>query len=170
MQECVKFNAYFVPLLMQISINQFYLMQTQRWVKFTTLCPTNANFQIYHQIHCSRFCATNRSQTFTIVMIVGADVKLQCNNTRLAISRSWFGKTDKHGYFFIIVPRRLTAFRSHKCTVSLVSSPNSTCQKPTNLFNGAEGAMLVVPKKPRMLPFQLFTVGPFAYEPESKCL
>ncbi|CAA2983858.1 non-classical arabinogalactan 31-like [Olea europaea subsp. europaea] len=96
----------------------------------------------------------------------GAAVKLQCNNTKYHLVEQV--TTDKNGYFFIM-PKMLTTAGSHKCKVFLVSSPKANCSVPTNLHGGAGGAILKPSTKPpvtdRPLPFQLFTVGPFAFEP-----
>lgn len=96
----------------------------------------------------------------------GAAVKLQCNNTKYRLVEQV--TADKNGYFFIM-PKMLTTAGSHKCKVFLVSSPKANCSVPTNLHGGAGGAILKPSTKPpvtdRPLPFQLFTVGPFAFEP-----
>lgn len=95
-------------------------------------------------------------------------MKLQCNNTKDSLVEQ--GKTDKNGYFFF-KPAKLTTSGSHKCKVFLVSSPLASCSVPTNLHGGATGAILykppvTAPIKP--LPFELFTVGPFAFEAPKK--
>ncbi|KAL2475351.1 non-classical arabinogalactan protein 31-like [Abeliophyllum distichum] len=100
----------------------------------------------------------------------GASVKLQCNNTKYHLVEQ--ATTDKNGYFFIM-PKLLTTTGSHKCKVSIVSSPLANCSVPTNLHGGAGGAILMPGTKPPVtaphpLPFQLFTVGPFAFEPHKK--
>ncbi|PSS10228.1 Non-classical arabinogalactan protein [Actinidia chinensis var. chinensis] len=106
--------------------------------------------------------------------LVGASVKLQCNNTKNPLVQE--AKTDKNGYFFMMGPKSITNFGSHKCKVSLATSPMATCKKPTNLHAGLQGAILMpqgqppvtsLPKPPP--PYQLFTVGPFAFEPSTKC-
>ncbi|XAR59162.1 hypothetical protein NMG60_11014839 [Bertholletia excelsa] len=104
--------------------------------------------------------------------LLGAEVKLQCNNSRYPLVQE--AKTDKNGYFFIEAVKRLTTFGTHKCRVFLVSSPAANCSKPTNLNFGEKGAILM-PKKPpahdlsHPLPYELYTVGPFAFEPPTKC-
>ncbi|KAH7836911.1 hypothetical protein Vadar_007324 [Vaccinium darrowii] len=114
--------------------------------------------------------------------LAGASVKLECNNTKKPLVEE--GRTDKNGYFYIMGPKSITTFGSHKCKVSLSSSPTTACNKPTNLHNGVQGAILIPekvqppvqaplsplpPHEPPMFPYELFTVGPFAFEPETKC-
>ncbi|XP_075504106.1 pistil-specific extensin-like protein [Primulina tabacum] len=100
----------------------------------------------------------------------GAVVKLQCNNTKYHLEEQ--AMTDKNGFFFFM-PHKVTTSGSHKCKVFLVSSPLSICNAPTNLNSGATGATLKATKPPlttgdKKLPFKLFTVGPFAFEPLKK--
>ncbi|KAK9268091.1 hypothetical protein L1049_010530 [Liquidambar formosana] len=100
----------------------------------------------------------------------GAVVKLQCNNTKYPLVQQ--ATTDKNGYFFIQAPKKITTFGAHKCKASLVSSPLSSCSKPTDLHAGLKGAMLM-PEKPPVdtppPPFALYSVGPFAFEPAQHC-
>ncbi|KAF7803438.1 non-classical arabinogalactan protein 31-like [Senna tora] len=98
--------------------------------------------------------------------VLGAVVKLQCNNTRYPLVET--AKSDKNGYFYLEAPKRITTFGAHKCKVFLLSSPNATCQKPSNLHGGVIGAALK-PERPFVsykLPFLLYTVGPLAFEPK----
>ncbi|XP_052203471.1 non-classical arabinogalactan protein 30-like [Diospyros lotus] len=102
-----------------------------------------------------------------------ATVRLECNNTKFhpLVQEA---KTDKNGYFFIMAAKGVTNYGAHKCKVALVSSPSAACSKPTDLHSGKQGAVLI-PKKPpvkdvpKPLPFELFSVGPFAFEPPTKC-
>jgi hypothetical protein len=103
-------------------------------------------------------------------VLPGAVVKLQCNNSKKAMEET--KTTDKNGYFFFMPPK-LTTSGSHKCKVFLISSPSKACSVPTNLHGGAAGAILT--RKPpvadtpaKKLPFELFTVGPFAFEAAKK--
>ncbi|XWS18406.1 hypothetical protein CRYUN_Cryun32bG0040800 [Craigia yunnanensis] len=101
--------------------------------------------------------------------IHGATVKLTCKNTKYKLVVQ--AKTDKNGYFFLEAPKTITSFGAHKCTVSLVKSPLASCSKPSNLHGGLKGATLR-PEKPfiaNKLPFILYSVGPFAFDPNSKC-
>ena len=98
--------------------------------------------------------------------VLGATIKLQCNNTKYPLVVKT--NTDKNGYFFITAPKTITTFGAHKCKVFLVSSPSATCSKPSDLHAGLSGAVLR-PQKPFMskkLPFLLYNVGPFAFEPK----
>lgn len=107
-----------------------------------------------------------------IVNIVGAVVRLLCKNTKYTLVTQT--KTDKNGYFFINAPKTITTYGSHKCKVFVVSSPLATCNKPTNLHYGVKGAILLRAAKPPVSSkrpprsYDLFTVGPFAFEPSSK--
>lgn len=96
-------------------------------------------------------------------------VKLQCNNSKTSLVEQ--KTTDKNGYFFFM-PQKLTTSGSHKCKVFLISSPSAACSVPTNLHGGAVGAILArkppVDTPPKPLPFELFTVGPFAFEAAKK--
>ncbi|KAJ9168825.1 hypothetical protein P3X46_020309 [Hevea brasiliensis] len=96
----------------------------------------------------------------------GATVKLQCNNTKQAQEAK--ATTDKNGYFFLEAPKKVTNYGAHKCKVSLVSAPNTACSKPTDLHGGVSGGILRPEKKyvSNQLPFVLYTVGPFAFEPK----
>lgn len=104
--------------------------------------------------------------------LLGAVVRLQCNNTKYPLVNET--KTDKNGYFIIKAPKTITTYGSHKCKVFVVSSPLATCNKPTNLHYGVKGAILLPATKPPVsskrppLPYDLFNVGPFAFEPSTK--
>ncbi|KAG7962318.1 hypothetical protein I3843_09G061000 [Carya illinoinensis] len=99
--------------------------------------------------------------------VLGAIVKLQCNNTKYGLIQK--AKTDKNGYFYLTAPKSITSYGAHKCKVFLVSSPVAACSKPSNLHYGLNGALLK-PEKPfvsdQKLPFILYSVGPFAFEPK----
>ncbi|KAG6778757.1 non-classical arabinogalactan protein 30 [Populus alba x Populus x berolinensis] len=100
--------------------------------------------------------------------VLGATVKLQCNNTRKP--QDVKATTDKNGYFLIKAPKTITSYGVHKCKVWLVSSPNTACSKITNLHGGLTGAILRPEKKPyvdeKKHECALFSVGPFAFEPK----
>ncbi|GAU42907.1 hypothetical protein TSUD_86450 [Trifolium subterraneum] len=98
--------------------------------------------------------------------LLGAIVKLECNNTKHELVLT--DKTDKNGHFYIEGTKHITSYGAHKCNVVLVSAPNGL--KPSNLKGGLTGAALK-PKKSfvsKGLPFFLYNVGPLAFEP--KCL
>ncbi|XP_050214977.1 non-classical arabinogalactan protein 31-like [Mercurialis annua] len=99
--------------------------------------------------------------------VLGATVKLQCNNTKYPQETK--ATTDKNGYFYIQAPKTITNYGVHKCKVSLVSAPNTACSKITDLHGGLTGGVLKPEKKfvVNKLPFVMFNVGPFAFE--SKC-
>ncbi|XP_031266510.1 non-classical arabinogalactan protein 31-like [Pistacia vera] len=117
-------------------------------------------------VYC-KSCKYNGSDTLAGASpVLGATVKLQCNNTKYP--QEVQTKTDKNGYFFLQAPKTVTNYGAHKCKVSLVSSPMPSCQKPSLLHAGAIGAILK-PEKPftvNKLPFFLYSVGPFAFEPK----
>ncbi|RZB81585.1 non-classical arabinogalactan protein 31-like [Glycine soja] len=95
--------------------------------------------------------------------LLGAVVKLQCNNTKYKLVQT--SKSDKNGYFYIEAPKSITTYGAHKCNVVLVSAPYGL--KASNLHGGVTGALLR-PEKPflsKRLPFVLYTVGPLAFEP-----
>nr|AFK48736.1 unknown [Medicago truncatula] len=97
--------------------------------------------------------------------ILGAVVKLQCNNTKYKLVQK-VQTTDKNGYFFIEGPKNITSYAAHKCNIVLISAPNGL--KPSNLHGGLTGAGLR-PEKPfvaKGLPFIFYTVGPLAFEPK----
>lgn len=105
---------------------------------------------------------------FSVVELSGAVVKLQCNNTKKPMEE--LKTTDKNGYFFFM-PAKLTTSGSHKCKVTLVSSPSKACTIPTKLHGGAAGAILYRSRTAPVdnkLPFHLFTVGPFAFDADKK--
>ncbi|KAL6567401.1 hypothetical protein OROGR_001069 [Orobanche gracilis] len=116
------------------------------------------------------FCKSCKFRGFETLMggapLAGAVVKLQCNNTKYGLVEQ--SKTDKNGYFFFM-PHKLTTAAFHKCKIFLVSSPVAACSVPTNLHGGSAGASLIpTARAPVKAPFQLFSVGPFAFEPHKK--
>ncbi|KAL2931880.1 Non-classical arabinogalactan protein 30 [Bienertia sinuspersici] len=104
----------------------------------------------------------------------GATVELRCKNTKYMIKKA--STTDKNGFFFLQAPKHITTYGAHKCLVFLVEKPNNKtsgpCTHATNLNGGVSGAFLFFdkhrapPSKP--LPFSVYSVGPFAFEPP-KC-
>ncbi|KAA0052683.1 non-classical arabinogalactan protein 31-like [Cucumis melo var. makuwa] len=98
--------------------------------------------------------------------VAGASVKLICQNTKYPLVQT--ATTDKNGYFFITAPKAITSYAFHKCKVVLGKSPSPTCSKPSALHGGAAGAPLRPQKSyidANKLPFVLYSVGPFAFEP-----
>ncbi|GAB2212900.1 hypothetical protein Droror1_Dr00020902 [Drosera rotundifolia] len=101
----------------------------------------------------------------------GAEVVLKCRDIFLSVEPKAI--TDKNGYFFLEVPDKINSYRNvEKCSVFLAaSSPHSPCQLPTDLHRGLVGAVLLPDQRSKVsvsLPFTLYDVGPFAYEPP-KC-
>ncbi|PIN04388.1 hypothetical protein CDL12_23071 [Handroanthus impetiginosus] len=143
-------------------------------VKPPTYPPQRKMVAVQGVVYC-KSCKYRGVDTLTgAAPLAGALVKLECNNTKYRLVEQ--AKTDKNGYFFFM-PQKLTTAGSHKCKVFLVSSSLTNCSVPTNLHNGAIGAILVpTPKPPVSAPappvkpptFELFTVGPFAFEPPKK--
>ncbi|KAF9610592.1 hypothetical protein IFM89_023487 [Coptis chinensis] len=97
--------------------------------------------------------------------LTGAVVRLQCNNSKIPLREE--AKTDKNGYFFLQPSKMITSYGAHKCKVFLVSSPVNSCQKPTDLHLGQNGAFLRYQKSQKPTPFALYSVGPFAFESTS---
>ncbi|CAN4078922.1 unnamed protein product [Withania somnifera] len=100
----------------------------------------------------------------------GAVVELVCKNTEKALVEQ--GTTDKNGFFWI-TPKLMTSGAYHKCKVFLVSSNASYCDVPTNYNGGKSGALLKYtplpkPPPPATIKFDVFTVGPFGFEPSKK--
>ncbi|KAI6703739.1 hypothetical protein NL676_012875 [Syzygium grande] len=132
--------------------------------------PTGRRFIAVQGVVYCKSCKYSGVETLLgATPLLGAVVKLECNNTRYRPTVQT-AKTDKNGYFFLAAPKTITTYAFHKCKVSLVSSPLPSCQKPSALHGGSAGAVLK-PEKPIMignLPFTVFTVGPFAFEPQCK--
>uniref|UniRef100_A0A7N0TKJ4 Uncharacterized protein n=1 Tax=Kalanchoe fedtschenkoi TaxID=63787 RepID=A0A7N0TKJ4_KALFE len=95
----------------------------------------------------------------------GAVVKLQCNNT--VYPQEVKVTTDKNGYFFIQAPKTVTSYGAHKCKTWLVGSPDKACDQPTDMYGGSTGSYLWLNRRSvaENLPFDLFSAGPFAFEP-----
>ncbi|XP_061371475.1 non-classical arabinogalactan protein 31-like [Gastrolobium bilobum] len=97
--------------------------------------------------------------------VLGGVVELRCyiNKHKYVVP----AKTDKKGYFLLQVPRSITTSGVHNCKIFLVSAPGGL--KPTNLNGGVTGGVLraELPSVERKkLPYVLYDVGPFAFEPK----
>uniref|UniRef100_A0A803LPZ5 Uncharacterized protein n=2 Tax=Chenopodium quinoa TaxID=63459 RepID=A0A803LPZ5_CHEQI len=123
-------------------------------------------------VYCKN-CSYSGVATLTAASpLPGAKVELRCRNTKYLIKKE--STTDKNGFFFLEAPNHITTYGAHKCKVFLLEKPNNSgpCSHATNLNGGISGAFLFFNKTmappPKPLPYSLFTVGPFAFEP-SKC-
>ncbi|XP_010537658.1 PREDICTED: non-classical arabinogalactan protein 31 [Tarenaya hassleriana] len=95
----------------------------------------------------------------------GATVGLACNNTEKGLTME--SKTDKNGYFLMLVPKKITSYAFHKCRATLVKSAENSCKIPSQLNNGTTGGFLR-PSQPitvGKVSYVLYTVGPFAFDP-----
>ncbi|CAH1448468.1 unnamed protein product [Lactuca virosa] len=133
--------------------------------------PTRRQVAVRGMVYCKACKYKGIDTLFGATPLQGAMVLLTCNNTKYPLRVK--STTDKNGFFFIMPPKTLTTFGVHKCKVTLLSSPKATCNKPTNLHYGIKGATLVPTPKPKIvltpvLPFDVFTVGPFAFEASKK--
>ncbi|KAK8485316.1 hypothetical protein V6N13_078218 [Hibiscus sabdariffa] len=128
--------------------------------------PSRSFVAVQGVVYC-KSCKYKGSDTLLgAEAILNATVKLTCKNTKYKQEAT--ARTDKNGYFFLQAPKTITSFGAHKCTVSLLSSPLGSCSKPTDLHGGIKGGALR-PEKPftaNKLPFILYSVGPFAFEPK----
>ncbi|GJS37598.1 hypothetical protein Tco_0535980 [Tanacetum coccineum] len=125
-------------------------------------------------VYCKSCKYTGVDTLLGATPLMGAEVLLTCNNTKYPLRVK--GTTDKNGYFFIKPPKTLTTYGSHTCRVTLLTSPMATCNAPTNLHAGLKGSLLVPSKKPPLsspnagpLPYDVFSVGPFAFESKTPC-
>ncbi|CAN6809822.1 unnamed protein product [Brassica oleracea var. botrytis] len=97
--------------------------------------------------------------------IKGAVVSITCMDERERVRYYGSDKTDERGQFDLIVDKVLYGGKNLKpklCTVRLVSSPDKSCDIPTDFGNGQSGVKLV---QPFMVFKDLvkFVVGPFYY-------
>ncbi|RZC65363.1 hypothetical protein C5167_009053 [Papaver somniferum] len=104
------------------------------------------------------------------VPLPGATVKMICHGKTQDNPLILSAVTDKGGFFFIPPTKKVSEFGAKKrCRVYLHSPPtHSKCQHSTHMNGGLSGAYLrsIKPSKSsKPLPFALYTVGPFAYEP-----
>ncbi|KAK1322181.1 hypothetical protein QJS10_CPA03g00820 [Acorus calamus] len=116
-------------------------------------------------VYCKSCSYLNFNTLLNATALPGAVVKVTCTSTKAPLYLN--GTTNSYGYFFIQVPKvKLGTWTSHKCEVSLVSSPLSWCSKPTNLNNGQVGADLAFEKVyTGKEPLAVFKAGPFAFSP-----
>ncbi|CAA7060021.1 unnamed protein product [Microthlaspi erraticum] len=97
--------------------------------------------------------------------IKGAVVSITCMDERRRVRYYGSDKTDERGQFDLIVNNVLYGGKELKprlCKVRLVSSPDQSCDIPTNFGDGQTGVDLVRP----FMVFQdlvKYVVGPFYY-------
>ncbi|XP_024992947.1 non-classical arabinogalactan protein 30 [Cynara cardunculus var. scolymus] len=136
--------------------------------------PTRRQVAVRGVVYCKACKYKGVDTLMAATPLQGAVVLLTCNNTKYPLRVK--ATTDKNGFFFIMPPKTLTTYGAHTCRVTLLSSPKATCNQPTNLHYGLKGATLVLTPKPHgsslpaapPLPFDVFTVGPFAFEASKK--
>ncbi|XP_010486570.1 PREDICTED: proline-rich protein 3-like [Camelina sativa] len=97
--------------------------------------------------------------------IKGAVVSITCMDERRRVRYYGSDKTDERGQFDLIVNNVLYGGKELKpqlCNVRLVSSPDQSCDIPTNFGDGLTGVKLV---RPFMVFKDLvkYVVGPFYY-------
>ncbi|KAL8108008.1 non-classical arabinogalactan protein 30-like [Apium graveolens] len=136
-----------------------------------TPLPARKLVSVQGVVYCKPCNYTGVETLLGATPLLGAVVKLQCNNTKYPLVVQ--GKTDKNGYFTVNAPKTITTYGVHKCRVFVVSSPEKKCDKPTNLRYGVKGAILERSTKPPVSTktpstFDMFNVGPFAFEPSTK--
>ncbi|KAL8460452.1 hypothetical protein ACS0TY_032120 [Phlomoides rotata] len=136
-------------------------------VKPPTYPPSRKKVAVQGVVYCKscKYRGLDKVLGLGASPLPGAVVQLKCNNTKYGLVEQ--GKTDKNGYF-LLKPEKLTTSAFHKCKVFLVSSPLARCTVPTNFRGGATGATLNLTPTNMTLPYQLFTVGPLAFEPLKK--
>lgn len=136
-----------------------------------TPLPARKFVSVQGVVYCKPCNYTGVETLLGATPLLGAVVKLQCNNTKYPLVVQ--GKTDKNGYFTVNAPKTITTYGVHKCRVFVVSSPEKKCDKPTNLRYGVKGAILERSTKPPVSTkttstYEMFSVGPFAFEPSTK--
>ncbi|KAH6801799.1 hypothetical protein C2S51_033245 [Perilla frutescens var. frutescens] len=111
------------------------------------------------------YCVIERGSSSVTkgALLPGAVVKLQCNNTKQGWEQE--ATTDNNGSF-TFRPEKVTTWGAHKCRVALVSSPRADCSVNDNYYFMDSGRAFLKPIPTNMTsPFQLFTVGPFWFDP-----
>ncbi|KAB2029513.1 hypothetical protein ERO13_D05G163801v2 [Gossypium hirsutum] len=127
--------------------------------------PTSSHVAVQGVVYCKSCKYAGVDTLLGAKPIPRATVRLTCKDAKNELTVQF--KTDKNGYFFLQAPITIYNFDLHNCSVSLVSSPLRACSKPSNLNGGLKGAPLK-PEKPstsKKLPYVLYSVGPFAFEP-----
>ncbi|KAL8129721.1 hypothetical protein V2J09_018876 [Rumex salicifolius] len=100
----------------------------------------------------------------------GASVVLKCRTIKAVVMKN--ATTDKNGYFFIEAPKGVISYKAIKyCHVYLSKPPaGATCSQITNINGGRQGGLLKPQETFAPLPYDLFNVGPFAFQsPKGHC-
>ncbi|MCO5580566.1 hypothetical protein L7F22_034435 [Adiantum nelumboides] len=108
---------------------------------------------------------------FWLLNSAGATVRLACRDMRFKTFVYETTITDEHGYFLFLV--KDFQFRRHKgvrgCRVVLISSPDPSCARVTNINYGRVGSPLIAREKVYGREI-LYSLGPFAFAPSpSSC-
>ncbi|MCO5607294.1 hypothetical protein L7F22_061487 [Adiantum nelumboides] len=101
----------------------------------------------------------------------GAKVRLACRDMRFKTFVYETTVTDEHGYFLFLM--KDFQYKRHKgvrgCRVVLISSPDPSCARVTNINYGRVGSPLIAREKVYEREI-LYSVGPFAFAPSpSSC-
>ncbi len=90
---------------------------------------------------------------------------LKCKNKKTETA-----KTDKDGYFFMGASKSISSYKATKyCRVYLLAAPlGASCNHRTNLNGGITGGHLKPQETFAPIPYSLFNVGPFAFEPSKR--
>ncbi|KAL4563215.1 hypothetical protein LXL04_027251 [Taraxacum kok-saghyz] len=135
--------------------------------------PTRRQVAVRGMVYCKACKYKGIDTLMAATPLPGAVVLLTCRNTKYPLRVK--ATTDKNGFFFIMPPKTLTTYGAHKCKVTVLSSPQAKCSQATNLHYGIKGATLIPTPKPAgsglvapPLPYDVFTVGPFAFEAPKK--
>ncbi|KAK8580673.1 hypothetical protein V6N13_143738 [Hibiscus sabdariffa] len=128
--------------------------------------PTSSQVAVQGVVYCKSCKYAGVDTLLGSKPVLGASVKLACKDSKNDLTVQFV--TDKNGYFFLQAPITIINFSLSNCSVSLVSSPLKSCSTPSNMNGGLKGA----PLKPensstsKKLPYVLYSVGPFAFEPK----
>ncbi|KAE8659706.1 serine/threonine-protein kinase HT1-like [Hibiscus syriacus] len=128
--------------------------------------PQISNVAVQGVVYCKSCKYAGVDTLLGAKPVLGATVRLACKDSKNNLTVQF--TTDKNGYFFLRAPNTIYNFSLRNCSVSLISSPLKSCSTPSNLNGGLKGT----PLKPensstsKKLPYVLYSVGPFAFEPK----
>ncbi|KAK4743728.1 hypothetical protein SAY87_010040 [Trapa incisa] len=127
--------------------------------------PLRSYIMVDGLVYCESCRYKGKNTIAGATPIQGALVKLECKNTKRKLVQT--AKTNKNGYFILVAPKTISSYAYNKCKVTLLSSPLSSCNKPSTLNGGKSGALLKPTKSFQInkVPYTLYSVGPFAFEP-----